>query len=364
VRICLISNGESEHIRRLVTYLISKNHEVHLIAGRTNKIPANGVKVHPLAKQPILWPFQVKQLVTRIKPDIIDGHYASVYGFLAASTGFHPLVVTAWGSDILIQPQKNSFWKLITKYSLQKADIINCLFSLSVAEPAFTRLGIDVTKARTTLLGVDTSEFKPVKYDLELAGEMGLSSTLPLVINPRGFEPVYDYKTFFSAIPIVLRELPETKFIALYKKGQRRIGEILAEQMGITESVILIEWVPRSELPQLLSLASIYVSASVSDGASNSLFEAMACELAPVVTDIPANRPWIDDGKNGFLFPAGNSEVLADRIIHLLKNSALRIQFSKRCRQIVQEKAEQSKEMQKIEDIYRELIDKYSKAKV
>jgi glycosyltransferase involved in cell wall biosynthesis len=314
------------------------------------------VKIHSLSKYPILWAFQVKHLVAGIKPDIVDGHNANIYGFLAAMTGFHPLVVTAWGSDIFIQPWKNSFWKLITQYSLRRADVINCLFPMSVAEPALTKLGINISKVRITLLGVDTFEFKPIAYDIELAREIGVSSDKPLVINSRGFEPIYDYTTFFNAIPLVITEVPEAKFLALYKRGQREIGERLVHKLGIGDSVILREWLPRSMLPRLFSLADIYVSTSLSDGASNVLFEAMACELAPVVTDIPANRPWINDGENGFLFPLGDSKALAEHIIHLLKDQPLLTQFGKRCRQLVQEKAEQSQEMQKIEDIYRELV--------
>src|SRR3989442_2272695 len=40
--------------------------------------------------------------LTRINPDVVHAHYVSDYGFLAALSGRHPLVVSAWGSDLLI----------------------------------------------------------------------------------------------------------------------------------------------------------------------------------------------------------------------------------------------------------------------
>ena len=43
---------------------------------------------------------KVKRLVKNISPDIIHGHFVSGGGCYAYLSGFKPLVVTAWGSDI------------------------------------------------------------------------------------------------------------------------------------------------------------------------------------------------------------------------------------------------------------------------
>ena len=79
-------------------------------------------------------------------------------------------------------------------------------------------------------------------------------------------------------------------------------------------------------------------------------------EIAPVVTDIPANQPWINEGENGLLFPVGDHSALAARIAYLLKNREMREDFGRRSRQIVQQKAEEQTEMEKIDSIYAELI--------
>ena len=106
-------------------------------------------------------------------------------------------------------------------------------------------------------------------------------------------------------------------------------------RVGINNDVVFHEWLPRDEIPRLLSLASIYVSTSLSDGASNSLLEAMACGVAPVVSNIPANQPWIDDGVNGYLFPVGDKKALANNILTLLGDEKLRNDFGKRSRKIM-----------------------------
>ena len=81
----------------------------------------------------------------------------------------------------------------------------------------------------------------------------------------------------------------------------------------------------------------------------------MACQLAPVVTDIPANRAWIEDDKNGFIVPVNDIKALADKIVHLVRNERLREEFGRVNRHIIQEKAEYEKEMIKGEEAYQEL---------
>jgi glycosyltransferase involved in cell wall biosynthesis len=79
-----------------------------------------------------------------------------------------------------------------------------------------------------------------------------------------------------------------------------------------------------------------------------------------VVTDIPANRHWIINGQNGFLFKPGDYNTLAEKVIMLLSNKELRESFGGKSRQIVLERANQKIEMAKIEKIYLELIDKFA----
>ena len=62
----------------------------------------------------VAWVLQVRRLLKRIKPDVLDAHFIGVPGYLGVASGFHPLVLTAWGSDILITPKKNPIYRLLT----------------------------------------------------------------------------------------------------------------------------------------------------------------------------------------------------------------------------------------------------------
>ena len=105
-----------------------------------------------------------------------------------------------------------------------------------------------------------------------------------------------------------------------------------------------------------LAISNIYVSTSLSDGASNSLMEAMATRLAPIVSDIPANRAFIKDGQNGFLFPVKRYEILAKMILYLKDNKETREKFGIINREIILNKADHQKEMAKANVLYNELV--------
>ena len=122
----------------------------------------------------------------------------------------------------------------------------------------------------------------------------------------------------------------------------------MAKSLGISDSIRFLGWIPHGELPEYLASSDIYVSTSLSDSTSLSLQEAMACELAPVVTDLPANREWVTDGENGFIVPINDIQSLADRIVYLLKNNEARKRFGKAGREVIKQRAEYEREMEKM----------------
>ncbi len=82
----------------------------------------------------------------------------------------------------------------------------------------------------------------------------------------------------------------------------------------------------------------------------------MASGLPPVVTDIVANRAWIKDGENGFLFPVKDYESLAAKIVCLLRDKEKRETCGEASRRIVTERGNQETESVKIEQIYERVL--------
>ena len=75
----------------------------------------------------------LKKAIAQFKPDVVHAHYATSYGLIGSLSGFHPFVISAWGTDVMKFPQKNIINKTILKYNLRKADAI-CATSNTINE--------------------------------------------------------------------------------------------------------------------------------------------------------------------------------------------------------------------------------------
>lgn len=363
MKICFLADGRSIHTRRWVKYFVEKGYEVHLITFHGVK-KVKDIKNLTIHKTPfyntsrllgLLYAIpKIRALVRKINPDILHAHYLLHYGFCGALSDFHPLVATAWGDDVLISPQKNPVYKKITRFALKKADLITCNGELMRKE--INGLGVSLQNIRVIYWGTDVQKFKRRYKNKEIKSKLGILNS-PTIISLRNLEPEYDVESLVTAIPLVIKYVPEAKFVIAGEGSQKARLKRLVKSLNVSDSVRFVGWISHDKLPQYLASSDIYVSTSLSDGGlSSSTKEAMACELPVVVTDLIVNRQWIEDGTNGFIVPIKDPKSLADKIIMLLKDEDLRIKFGKNGRNMVKNKLNFYKEMEKVESTYKGLI--------
>jgi glycosyltransferase involved in cell wall biosynthesis len=302
---------------------------------------------------------KVRRLIKEIKPDVLHVHYAVGYGLLGALSGFHPIVLSVWGSDVLVAPEQSAIYKLTVELAIRRADIIHCDADHIIAP--LIRLGAKPEKIELIYFGVDTQKFKPMKGNEEFRERLGFAD-LPTVISVRSLEPIYDIETLINSIPLVLKEIPGAKFLVVGGGSQEVNLKEQANSLGISASVTFTGRIPNHELPKYLNSADIYVSTSLSDaGLASSTAEAMACGLSVVVTDFGDNKKWVEDGTNGFLIPLKNPETLATKIIYLIRNKELRNKFGQLNRQIIVERNDWATEMRKVEKLYEDVLERSKK---
>jgi len=251
---------------------------------------------------------RAKKLLGRIAPDIVTAHYASSGGLAAWLSGFRPYVVTIHGGD-LIDRYRRIVGRFVLRRVLGNAAVVNpvCEHMTGIIES----------------LGVPAGRIVPLPFGIELdrfpycPGDKPLTSGLNVVCTRSLNKTLYD-------IPTVIRGVAEARRLGLDAKltlpaGGKLQGEFeqLAGELGMTGAVSFSGGYQLSELPQILSEHTVYISASLFDGASLSLMEAMACGVFPVVSDIPANREWLEDGKTALLFPVGDPECLGRQLASL-----------------------------------------------
>jgi len=220
-------------------------------------------------------------------------------------------------------------------------------------------LGTEPSKIKLVYFGTDTNKFKPAQKNKRLQEKMGIVDS-PTVISLRSLEPIYDIESLIQSIPLILKEIPETKFIIAGVGSQEVKLKEQAESLGIYQSVKFTGQILNDKLPEYLNSVDLYVSTSLSDaGLSAATAEAMACGLAVVITEFGDNRKWVKDGENGFIVPLKEPKTLAEKIIYLLKNEDVRIEFGRRNREIILERNDYYKEMDKMEKIYKEMLGRY-----
>jgi len=350
-----------------VNYFAGRGHEAHLISSRfTTGYDGfdSRIQMHPLARllpqiwmlsgylNGIAWLFQIRALIKRIKPDIVNAHYIGVPAYLAVASGFHPLVLTAWGSDVLIDPKKNPIRRFLTKQSLQKADSITWV-SNSLREEIIN-LGATSEKLVITTMGVDTLKFKPGARNKEIWRKLGINNS-PVVISTRTLNPIYDVGTLIRAVPLILLEVPQTKFVIIGDGSQKKYLENMADKLGVSNSLRFLGRVPNDSLPPYLCSSDVYVSTALSDSLGISTMEARSCGIPVVVGDLPATREWIIDGEDGLIFHLRDYRALAEKVIRLLKSEELRKRLGVAGRVTVVERADYNKEMAKVMRIYEQL---------
>lgn len=263
-----------------------------------------------------------------------------------------PLIVTVWGSDVLVDPVRNRLVRWEVSRTLHKADMITCDASHIV--PAIQSLSGSKADIRIVNFGIDTRLFAPKSPDNRLKEQLGLVGKR-VVISTRSLRPIYDIATLIRSIPHVLSNVPEAAFVIVGGGPEGDRLRALAASLGVADNVRFVGPVPNSQLPSYLCSSDVYVSTSLSDaGIAASTAEAMSCRLTIVVSDFGDNREWVSDGA-GFLFPCGDHEALADRLVQVLTNPLIKTSAASVNRDIVLERCDRDTEMAKMEQYYREL---------
>ena len=296
----------------------------------TNLHPLEGMRKHLLT--PLRARILKKNLI-RIKPNALIGCWASTYGFYSACSNFHPFILFIWGSDVLIFPRKYFPLKPFVVYSLGKADVV--VVDSEVQKEAAIELGCSPQKIVkfpwVNLNGFKRSESQRGK----IRRECGWTNEDIVVISLRNHKPIYGVGYLMDAIPHIVKRNNDVKFLILGEGPLTKVFKIKVGKFIKSGHVKFIGTVSHETVASYLSAADVYVSTSFSDGTSASLLEAIACSLAPVVTEINGNKEWIEEGMNGLLVPVANSQSLAEKILLLANDHKLRKELQTKAEKIV-----------------------------
>ena len=322
MRILLLAHAPSVHTQRWAGSLAARRHSLRLlsvVAAPGSSFPGEvvGQGGAPLSFLRYLGARSaVRRALATWKPDVTVAHFLPNYGFLAALAGARPFVLVAWGSDLLVNARRSPLHAARARWVLGRATLTHV--DGSNLEAAARSLGAPPSALWRRPWGVDADGLAPA----EPWGERVRRAGALRILWTRMLEPLYDPMTFLRALA-ALHGRREPFHATIAGDGPLRAAmEEFVRRSGLGGQIRLVGFVDDARLRALYREHEVYASMSRSDSTSQSLLEAMAAGLYPVVSDIPGNEPWIGlpspsggaARERGTAVPVGDAGALADAL--------------------------------------------------
>lgn len=282
---------------------------------------------------------EFNKVIHSLQPDLVHAGPIQKVAFLAALNDFHPLISMSWGTDLLMDADRDVIWQAVTRFTLQRSDwlIGDCQ---AVQDKAAT-FGFD--RKHTTIFpwGIDLDVFTPV--------ESPRMRQLPewkghfVILCTRNWEPRYGVDLVVRAFCENCSRMNNAILVLVGGGSQEEMLRKMVNEFRLNDRVIFAGRVNYEGLPAYYQSADLYVSASHSDGSSVSLLEALGCGCPVLVSDIIANREWVQNGSQGWLFKDGDWRDMAKGMLNAFQHPAALPSIRQNARQTAMQKANWNK---------------------
>ena len=361
MRIIYFSKNYTPHDYRFLHSLSKTEHEVFFLPLEANKRQTEDRPV-PENIQQVLWAggqhefrwqdlprltLNLKRVIGEIKPDLIHAGPIQNCAFLAVLSGFRPILTMSWGYDLVMDADKSAWMRWVTHYTLKRSAFFAS--DAKVSRDKAVAYGMDPERTVIFPWGTDIGHFTP-----KTLKRSNLQTFT--VFCSRTWESIYGVDVLARAFVKVANQHPDVDLILLGGGSQGpKIRQILMSG-GVLDRVHFGGHVGQDDLPRWYHMADLYISPSHVDGSSVTLMEALACGLPCLVSDIPGNREWIEDGVNGWLFRDGDVSDLAEKILYAIKNRDTFETIRKVARRTAEQKADWKKNFGKLLEAYQKTV--------
>jgi glycosyltransferase involved in cell wall biosynthesis len=360
MKILLLSDINSSHTQKWAIGLASKgvviglfsfnktselwyqNYEnITVLFQSKNKIEGVGFreKIGYLKYQSIL-----KEKIKEFQPDVLHAHYATSYGLLGALVGFHPYVISVWGSDVMKFPQQNFLAKAILKFNLKRADRL-CATSQTIAEYLKP-----ITKKKATIIpfGVDLNVFKNIPMP-----KNGI-----VIACIKSLETIYNIDVAIRAFHLLKQKgkYDHVRLMIVGEGSQEKVLKKIVKDLALEKSIFFAGKVPFNQIPEYINKADIFLNLSEYESFGVSVIEAMACEKVVIVSDTGGLKEVVKNEKYGALVEVGNIEKTEIAIERFLNDESLRISVGKNARRRVESLYNWQENLLQMIKVYKDLL--------
>jgi glycosyltransferase involved in cell wall biosynthesis len=265
----------------------------------------------------------LRRAVEEIAPDVLHAHYLVEHGFYATAARYRPYVVSAWGSDLLVEVARSPVNRAIARFAVQRADLVTAN-NRHMAREIVLRLGKERAWVQHIVLGVQRSFLDRPEASVN-ARPAAASDHAPTVISTRSLDTsLYNIDVIVRAMARVRERVPSARLVVVGDGRHRPRLEALARRLDLSDAVRFPGYLSQEELRRELEEADVFVSVPSSDATSVALLQAMAVGCLPIVSDLPSQQELVDQGTQGFRVAVGDDRALADAIARALEDTELR----------------------------------------
>lgn len=294
---------------------------------------------------------RIDDVARRVRPDIIHAHSPALNGMAALNAARRlgiPLVyeVRAFWEDAAVDhgttregSPRYRLTRRLETHVLRHADAVTCICEGLRSDIASR--GIPSARIQLIPNAVDPGRFafNPPK-DQDLAKELGLGSG-PIMGFIGSFYAYEGLEVLLRALPALIHRHPGIRVLLVGGGPQEDRLKALADELGVSESVIFTGRVPHEQVSRYYSLVDIFAYPRLPIRLTELVtplkpLEAMAQGKLVLASDVGGHRELVRDGENGFLFRAGSAEALAEAVERLLDQRAQWDAIRRRGREFVE----------------------------
>ncbi len=309
-RVVIFSYADSVHTSRWAPGMISRGYDVKVVSlggtpiedVETTVIPRSG-KAAYLLKAP-----RAVREAQAFKPDLIHVHSATGYGLWALAAAFNPTLISVWGTDVIGFPS-NWIKRRLTRTILKQACHITAT-SEYLAEAAGRILPAARNHISVIPFGVVVPE------EVEPVRDEGPLRLCFLKVHL----PIYGLDVLMRAMADVVQRFPDVHLTIAGEGPETVAVREMAKSLHLDDKVSFVGWLDNSRIYSFIRKHDLMVMPSRSESFGVAILEAAACGRATLASGVGGVPEVIVEGRTGMMVPPGDSQALADRIVHLAEN--------------------------------------------
>ncbi len=318
MRLAFLSIGRHIHTERWIRWFSDRGHECHLLTVQPG--PVEGVTVHDITAttgpKPLRYALslvKVRRLLKQIRPDLLNTHFLTGYGYWGRFSGFRPNVLTVWGDDVYVTPFENGLKKRLARLALTGCDAITG-DSTDILDVA-AGLGADPARSFRVLWGVDFEIFRPGK-DMQWRQSQGFADDHLVYFSPRSYtQPYYNIDVIIKAAAVVKEREPRARFLFSGYEGDPGPFRRRAAAAGIEDVMAMVGRLSHRDFATAIKSSDVCISVPSVDATAVSLLEAMSCASGIIISSLPSSMEWISDGKSGLVVEPRDVQGLAEAML-------------------------------------------------